>query len=304
MPGLSAVFRMGVSFALISTNCTDLRAQDLEPRIYANTPKGMNAVAAVYAYVNGNVVTDPSLPVEDFKISSHNIGLAYVRTFGFFKKLSRVQISLPYTMMNGNLKINGKDTSGARNGFNDMRIRLSVNVIGSPALDKKDFRFFQQKTIFGVSLVTSVPTGLYYPEKRINLGAHRWGFKPEIGLSHRSKRFYIEGYTGVWFYTNNNQFLSNKTLEQNPVFSIQAHASYYFKNQMWVGINGNWFDGGQTTVDEVPAGDLKDNWRFGATWSVPLGKFHSLKLQYHTGAFTKSGLDYDMISVSYQYIFF
>jgi hypothetical protein len=88
------------------------------------------------------------------------------------------------------------------------------------------------------------------------------------------------------------------------VFSIQAHASYYFKNQMWIGINGNWFNGGETTVDKVPSGDLKDNWRVGATWSVPFAKFHSLKLQFNTGAFTNSGLDYDMVSIGYQYIFF
>ncbi len=109
---------------------------------------------------------------------------------------------------------------------------------------------------------------------------------------------------GVWFYTVNSEYLSNKIQKQKPVFSLQTHASYYFKNQMWVGINGNWFNGGETTVDDVSAGDLKDNWRIGATWSVPFAKGHSLKLQFNVGAFTNTGLDYNMISLSYQYVFF
>jgi len=284
--------------------CIAASGQDLEPRIYANLPKGMNAAAAVYGYSSGNVVADPSLPIADFKITSHNSGAAYVHTFGLFGKLSRIQVVAPFFFMSGNLKINGRDTTGARTGFGDTRIRFGMNLLGSPALDKKDFRRYQQKTIVGASLVISAPTGLYYEDKRINIGSHRWAFKPEVGISRRFKRVYAEAYTGIWFYTNNNKYLINKVEEQKPVFSLQGHASYYFKNQMWIGVNGNWFNGGQTTVDNISSGDLKDNWRIGATWSVPFAKFHSLKLQFNTGAFTNSGLDYDMISLGYQYIFF
>jgi hypothetical protein len=284
--------------------CMNVKCQELEPRIYANLPKGMNAVGVLYGVTKGNVVTDPSLPIADFKITSNNFGVAYVRTFALLNKLSRVQVSLPFASMSGKLKINGQDTTGARTGFGDMRIRFGMNLLGSPVFDKKDFRNYGQKTIVGASLVISVPTGLYYKDKRINIGAHRWAFKPEVGISRRFKHVYAEAYTGVWFYTRNSDYLSNKVQKQIPVFSMQAHASYYFKNQMWVGVNGNWFNGGETTVDDVSAGDLKDNWRVGATWSVPFAKNHSLKLQFNLGAFTNSGLDYNMASLSYQYIFF
>ncbi len=59
----------------------------------------MNAIAFVYGYASGNVVADPALHIADFKITSHNLGLGYVRTFGIANKLSRVQVSLPYTNM-------------------------------------------------------------------------------------------------------------------------------------------------------------------------------------------------------------
>jgi hypothetical protein len=279
-------------------------AQDLEPRAYANLPKGTNVIAVVYAYSSGNVLTDPSLPIEDFKITAHNIGAGYVHTFALAKKLARVQVTAPLIFMSGKLKLNGVDTSGVRHGFGDARIRFGVNLIGSPALDKKDFRQYQQKTIIGASFVISVPSGLYYKDKRINLGSNRWAFKPEVGVSKRFKRVYAEVYTGVWLYTNNDEFLANKTLKQQPVLSLQTHLAYYFKNQMWIGVDGNWFNGGETLVNNSPAGDLKDNYRVGATWSVPFAKKHSVKFQFHVGAFTNTGYDYNLISMGYQYIFF
>jgi hypothetical protein len=41
----------------------------------------------------------------------------------------------------------------------------------------------------------------------------------------------------------------------------------------------------------------------GATWSVPVAKGQSLKLQFHTGAFTESGYDYKTVQLVYQRIF-
>jgi hypothetical protein len=279
-------------------------AQDLEPRAYANVPKGMNVVSVVYAYSTGDVLTDPSLPIEGFKITAHNFGAGYVHTFALANKLARIQVVVPSALMSGNLKINGRDTSGVRNGFGDARIRFGINLFGSPALGKKDFRTYQQKTIVGTSIVISVPTGLYYKDKRINLGSNRWAVKPEIGVSKRFKHFYAEAYTGVWFYTNNDAFLTSKTLKQQPVLSLQTHISYYFKNQMWIGVNSNWFNGGKTLVDNISSGDLKDNYRMGATFSVPFAKKHSVKFQFHVGAFTNTGYDYNLYSIGYQYIFF
>jgi len=278
-------------------------AQDLEPRSYANLPKDLNAINVLYSLAQGNVIADPSLPIKDFTITTHSVGAAYVRTFSLANKLARVQVVVPFLHMSGNLKLNGVDTTGIRSGFGDARFRFGINLIGSPALNKKDFRNFQQKTIVGVSVVVSVPTGLYYDDKRINIGSHRWAVKPEIGISRRFKRVYAEAYAGCWFYTNNSEFLVNKTLEQQPVLSFQAHACYYFKNKMWVGVDGNWFNGGKTIVDEVASGDLKDNYRVGVTWSVPLSAKHSLKLQFHTGAFTKSGYDYNAASLGYQFVY-
>ncbi|WP_316633457.1 transporter [uncultured Flavobacterium sp.] len=278
--------------------------QDLEPRVYANVAKDLNVVAVGYVFMDGNVLTEPSLPIADFTVQSHNLAVNYIRTFGLSNKLARVQVSLPYSFIDGQLTgTNGNVLAGSRNGFADMKVRFGINLLGSPALDKSEFRNFEQKTILGVSLVTSIPTGKYYGDKRFNIGTNRWGFKPEIGVSKRFAHVYAEAYGGIWFYIDNNDLLGKK-LEQKPTFSLQGHASYYFKNNMWIGFNTTFFFGGKTITDGVSEDSQMDNWRVGGTFSTPIAKGQSVKFQYHIGAYTNNGLNYYALSVVYQYSFF
>jgi len=299
-----ASIKIKIAVTLLLFYCSFSEAQDLEPRAYANLPKDANVVVGSYGFMKGDVVTEPTLPVSDFVISSNNFAIGYMHTFGVKNKLARVQVALPYVLMDGKATVSGAPITGNRNGFGDMRIRLGINILGSPALEKKDFTQFEQKTIFGISVVASVPTGLYYSDKRINIGANRWGFKPEVGVSKRFKHVYAEVYSGVWFYTSNDEFLIDKDLQQDPVLSFQAHASYFFKNQMWIGFNINWFSGGKIIVDDLPAGSVINSSRIGLTWSVPVARMQSVKLQMNTGTFKDIGLNYDSVSLAYQYVFF
>lgn len=231
--------RKGILAVLISFFCISALAQDLEPRAYANVPKGTNVLAVGYGYNKGNVLSAPSLPIKDFKLNTQILAVNYIHSFSIAKKLARVQVTLPMADMQGKLLLNGEEVTGSRSGLADMRIRLGINLTGSPALDRKNFRQYEQKAIFGVSLVTSVPTGRYYDDKKINIGSNRCGFKPEIGVSKRLKHIYAEAYVGTWFYTINTDYYNGNQLKQKPTISLQAHASYYFKNQMWVGFNTN-----------------------------------------------------------------
>jgi hypothetical protein len=280
-----------------------INCQELEPRAYAALPKDLNAIVFAYGLSKGNVLNDPSRPIKDLSITANNFAAGYLHTFGLAGKLARVQVSLPFVALAGKAELNGRDTSASRAGFGDTRIRLGINLTGTAAMGKREFAQYTQRTIVGVSLIMTVPTGLYLKEKLINIGNNRWAFKPEIGISKRIKRVYIEAYGGVWFYTVNHEFLGDNTLEQKPVFSFQAHASYYFKNRMMISFNTTWFNGGTTSINGRSAGDLLDNWRVGATWAFPLTKRQTIKLQFHIGAYTNSGYDYNVAVLGYQYLF-
>jgi hypothetical protein len=289
---------------LFSFYSISVAGQDLEPRAYANLPKGTNVLALGYGYNKGNLLLDASLPIKDFELNTQIFAVNYIRSFSLAKKLARVQVTVPLADMQGKLLLNGEEVTGSRSGFGDIRIRFGVNLTGSPALDRKEFRQYQQKAIFGVSLVTSVPTGRYYNDKQINIGTNRWGFKPEIGISKRFTKIYAEAYVGTWFYTINNNYFGGNELKQKPTLSFQAHASYYFKNQMWLGFNTNWYKVGEVAINDVYSDDSQKDWRIGATFSVPLTKTQSLRLQYHTGIYADLGLNYDSLTLAYQYVFF
>lgn len=280
-------------------------AQDMEPRSYSVVPVGLHAAQLSYTFSGGDVVAGLNSPVQDLNINASIISLGYVQTFSLFKKLGRIAVGMPYAFLNGTAKAYGIDTAGSRNGFGDGRIKLGINLIGSPVLPPKDFQQFQEHTVLGVSVVISVPIGQYFSDKLINIGSNRWGIKPEFGVSHREGRLFYEGYAGVWFYTENNQYYNKTTLSQKPLFSFQAHMDYTFKHGTYVALNGGFASGGETSLNAVQRFDDQENWRIGATFSTPIfNKHQSVKFMINTGVATKAGQNYTAVTLAYQYNWF
>ena len=83
--------------------------------------------------------------------------------------------------------------------------------------DAAGVRAYRQRTIVGVSLTVAPPPGQYDSAKLINIGTHRWSFKPEIGLSRAFGQWVVEGMAGVWLFTDNDDFLGGRTREQDPL---------------------------------------------------------------------------------------
>lgn len=289
-------------FVFVQTNISN--AQEMEPRIYGNVPTGINVAALTYAYANGNIVADASSPIQGLELSTSTIGTGYVRTFGLFKKLCRVQIALPYVFIDGTAKLQGRDTTGTRSGFADTRVRLGINLFGSPAYEPKDFAKYKEKVVFGTSIVVSIPTGQYFEEKLINIGSNRWGIKPELGVSGRFGPVSAEFYTGIWFFTKNNEYLRTNTLEQEPLFTFQGHVSYTFPSKIWVALSGAYVNGGETKVNGVYKNNYQKNYRMGATISVPLTPNFSVRGSYQTGVATRAGGDFSIYNTTLQYTWF
>ena len=117
----------------------NLIAQEIEPRLYQSLPTGLNAAAFSYSYSHGNIVADATAPLQDFILTSNTFIGGYLRTFSFFGRLAKVQALLPFVYMSGDLKYQGRDTSGSRTGLADTRVRFIVNILGQPALGPQEF---------------------------------------------------------------------------------------------------------------------------------------------------------------------
>jgi hypothetical protein len=145
------------------------------------------------------------------------------------------------------------------------------------------------------------PWGQYSSAQLVNLGYHRWAFKPEIGVTRSLGPWTVEGATGVWLFTANDAYYPGSLRKkQEPVVSVQGHVNYAFRNRIWLGVAGTWFGGGETRVERVLNPDEQRNTRMGGTVSIPVTRFQSIKVVYSTGASTRRGTDFDSFTINWQ----
>jgi hypothetical protein len=216
---------VGVLLAL-SAATSRAHAQNLEPRAYANTPIGVNFALLGYAYSEGGVTTDPSIPLTNADLHVHQAFVGFARALDLWGLSGKFAAALPYAWLSGTADFMGQPRERDVSGFGDPRLQLSVNVYGAPALSLKEFEDYKQDVIIGASLQVAVPVGQYDSDKAVNIGTHRWAVKPEVGVSKAWGPLIVELMAGVTFYTDNGAFLGNHTRAQDPLYSLQAHVIY------------------------------------------------------------------------------
>jgi hypothetical protein len=99
-------------------------------------------------------------------------------------------------------------------------------VATDPSLPLQNAHLHRQDLIIGASLQMSVLLGQYDDDKLVNIGTHRWSFKPELGGSKALGPLRLGLSMGVTIYTDNHDFLDGKTHAQVPIYSVQGHVSY------------------------------------------------------------------------------
>jgi hypothetical protein len=280
-------------------------AQDLEPRAYAASPIGANFLVVGGGRSTGDVLFDPSVPLTDVHATVEAATIGAGATFALFGRTALGVAAFPYVWANATGRVGETAGSATRSGLGDPRMKLSVNLLGGRALTLREYASAKRPTIVGASLTVVAPLGQYDPRKLVNLGANRWSFKPEAGISHLVGKWTLDGYAGVWLFTANNEYYTGSSVRtQQPVFALQGHVSYTMKPRLWAAFDATWYSGGTTSVDGVDRGDLQRNSRVGATLSVPLMRQQSLKFAYNRGATTRVGADFTTVSVVWQLSWF
>jgi hypothetical protein len=295
--------RLQIALALLLslTAANVARSQELEPRAFANLPVGTSFALLGYVYASGNSLLDPALSIEGLEARLHTVAAAYFRSIDLFGHSGKVDIILPFAGSDYEGTIAGRDSTTARTGFGDPRIRLSVNFLGAPALSSEEFREYQQQTIFGASVQVVIPIGQYDPDRLLNLGSNRWIFRTQVGASRKTGLWTWEAYGGAWFFTENPDFLGELDLSQKPLLVGKVHAIRALPKGYWVAFGAGYGFGGEVEVNGVPRESHISSFRFGLTVSVPLSPNHQLKFVGATTARIERGSDTDILSVFYQF---
>ncbi len=276
-------------------------AQDIEPRTYFNAPIGINFLIVGYVYTQGALQFDSALDLTDAHLKTSNAVLAYARVLDLGGKAATFDMVVPYTALSGHALSDGERVERSVNGFANPSFRLCWNFYGAPALSLDEFRRWQPDLVIGASLRVTAPWSQYDPDRLVNIGTNRWSFRPEVGLSKTFGPWTLEGAAAATIYTVNDEFFGGNRREQDPLYSVQGHVIHGFSGGSWLSVDATYYAGGRNTVNGVLKADLQQNWRFGATYAIPIDRKNSVKLYASSGLSDRTGNSFDLVGIAYQH---
>lgn len=272
---------LALAFLLLARPC---QGQEIEPRRWSHLPIGGNFAGAGYANTTGDILLDPDLRIENVEFELQTIAGKYIRSFALFGKSARVDLAQAYQTGEWTGLINGVPAKVERFGWSDTSLRFAVNLLGAPPLAGREFAEYRartdRETIVGAGLVVFFPTGNYLEDKLINLGGNRFAFRPQLGVVHNHGKWSMELSGAVGFFTDNDEFFNGNRLEQDPLYSIDAHLIYTFRPGLWLAASGGYAGGGETAVNGVSSDNRQNYLAWGLGLGIPINRALGVKLAY------------------------
>jgi len=279
-----------------------LQAQELEPRLLTNLPLKSNVLVVGYGYASGNMLLDPTIPIENFNAKVNSFMGAYARSINFFGMSAKFDVVVPFSTADWTGTYNGNYEESSQTGFGDIRMRFSFDFLGAPSTSMAKFKDYKPNTIMGFSTQVIAPTGTYDPSILPNLGSNRWTIKTQFGLAqHFNKNWVMEFYFSTWFFTPNYNYLNGRVLKQSPLLGIKAHVIKTFNNRMWITADAGYGYGAKVTVDDEKKNVTISSYVLGASVAVPINNNHTIRFVGKSSFRIKQGPDLDGVFLSYQY---
>jgi len=302
--GCTIVQRIAAAILCAIALCpSSLRAQSLEPRAYSNTPVGLNFLLVGFVYSEGEVGFDPAVPITGAHLHTDTEVVGFSHTLDVLGDSAKFDVVMPYVFLSGSALDAGAPRTRDISGAGDPILKVAVNFFGAPAMSMKEFRDYHQDLIVGASLKVTAPFSQYADTKLVNIGTNRWSFKPELGISKALDPWTLDLYTGVTFYTENTDFRNGGTVQQDPLYSAQAHVMRSLTHGIWLALDGTFYWGGRTTVNGMSTATYQANSRFGTTLAMPISRSMSIKLYAAAGTSTRTRSNFNDAGIFWQYRF-
>jgi hypothetical protein len=126
-----------------------------------------------------------------------------------------------------------------------------------------------------------------------------------MGIVHTRGKWSYELTGSVFIYGDNDEFLVDSRLEQDPLYATQGHVIRFFdKPGWWAALSAGYAWNGETRVDGVRSDDERRLLLSALSVGMPIGSKQSLKLSYvrsHTR--TDTGSDTDSLAVAWSHRF-
>lgn len=285
-----------------------LAAEELEPRRWSHVPINTNFVGGGYAYTEGDIKLDPVLRIESATHKRDTLALQYRRSFEMFDRSAQIMVAHSQHNAIWRGTLDGRTTQVQRVGAGDPIVQLSINLIGAPPLQGKDYLDYRvsldSETVVGASLSVQLPLGEYKEDKLLNLGGNRYVTRARMGVTHTRGQWDVELTGAVWHYSDNDEFFGETRLEQELFGFVQSHVIYHVSNRQWLGASLGYGHGGETRVDGIDKDDSKKDVAWALSWGYTLAPRFGMKLSYF-GHRTKEaeGMDTDSLVLAFSTFF-
>ena len=258
-------------------------AQGAPAREYLNTPVNQARFFLDFVGSSGETAAESGLPLPDNESVSRLGSASVLWSFPLLDRYGGVALSGNYARV----KFKGPNGSAETSGFGDPSITLHANIFGAPALTIDQFPHAIPQTYLSFHLTVNAPLGSYDRNATVNVGANRWAFTPILNLCITPDEgvSWIDLYTGVRFFTNNDAFQGNNRLSQNPLATFTVHYSHNIGDKMYASIGLHYDYGGESYVNGVPQHDEASGFRPAISLSRAIWKFR-VTLRYENTAST------------------
>lgn len=299
------VFEGFVSWCLlffVSLAARSVAAQFTDPRNYENAPVGVNQIELQYDYLRANESLDQAIVIEGAHLNLNQGTIAYTRYFGLLGHMAWFSPSLPLAELDGS--VSGTNVRGSIAGAGDTSYEFAVLLKGGPALSPADFESYKPATTLGVSLSVTAPTGLYSPNRILNLGADRWSFRPEIGFMHPfgpAQKWALDLYANSYFYTENPSYRGSVILRQGPLPAFEGHISYQFNDKLLASFDMRYSFDGDTNLNGVDQNNWQKNFILGTEEIYSLNNKNQFTFIFEKAAVHVNGPASTGIALRYDY---
>ena len=249
----------GLAAPAIATLCLALTAigtpaQAQVGRLYLNVPKNSDLVILTYNGVRSNTGMDQSLAASGITSRSQSVTLAYAHVMSLWGKSGGPGFALPVSSLLSYDRATNQVVQDG-NGIGDLNLTFDVNLFGAPSLSREDFARHTPGDYAGLHFTATLPTGQYDPQSATNLGGNRFAWKAVLNysLTGDGGTTWIDTYTSIRFFGDNDRFAGDQRLSQAPLFGFEAHASRNVARNAWVSAGGIVGLGGATRIDDVSA---------------------------------------------------
>ena len=243
--GLTRIFALFMAVTPCLSWAIDLQPND----VVAPPPDKTYAMISYFGtknttfYRNGNTVS--SRAFQNPVIENNSAILRVARSYNFFGLPAVSFFQMPYTQIapSGSLS-----SMSGKSGFGDLTLATAV----WPYANR------ESRTYLGVAGYVTLPVGSYENDRVLNLSENRYRFDLQIGFQ-KPIVGNLDGMIAVdtrWFSANNScaaacSSLTNVTLSQKPVTTLQIGPIYKINETFTVGASYFYVSGGATTINGV-----------------------------------------------------